>query len=166
MADSRGQGVNTSMRATASLVRQSGEPAGATVALLLLRLAAGAFLLPHGLGKLFGWFGGPGIAGFAAELQGFGLPSAAPLPLLLALVQTLTGLAVAIGLWTRGSSLAAAAFLAMTVLVGAPSGWFWMHHGIEYPLMWTTLMIAVSLLGPGRASVDHMLAAQHSPHAR
>ena len=158
--------MNTSRGATAFGLWQSDEPADATVALLLLRLAAGAFLLPHGLGKLFGWFGGPGIAGFAAELQGFGLPSAAPLPLLLALVQTLAGLAVAIGLWTRWSSLLAAAFLAMTVLVGAPSGWFWMHHGIEYPLMWTMLLIAVSLLGPGRASLDHVLAAQHSPRAR
>lgn len=121
---------------------------------LVLRIAAGGFLLPHGLGKLFGWFGGPGIAGFAAELQGFGLPHAAPLPLLLALVQTLTGLAVVIGLWTRWSSLLAAAFIAMTVWVGAPNGWFWMHHGIEYPLMWTTMLIAVALLGGGRLSVD------------
>ena len=57
---------------TASVARPGTTSAG----LLVLRLAAGGFLLPHGLGKLLGWFGGPGIAGFAAELQHFGLPSA------------------------------------------------------------------------------------------
>lgn len=135
------------------------------IALLLLRMAAGGFLLPHGLGKLFGWFGGPGVAGFAAELQGFGLPSFTPLPLLLALVQTLAGLAVAIGLWTRGAASLAAAFIAMTVWIGLPSGWFWMHHGIEYPLMWTAMLVAIALLGGGPLSVDAWRAARRQrPH--
>jgi hypothetical protein len=29
----------------------------------LVRAAAGAFLIPHGMQKLFGWFGGGGLAG-------------------------------------------------------------------------------------------------------
>lgn len=133
---------------------------------LLLRIAAGGFMLPHGLGKLFGWFGGPGIVGFASELQGFGLPHAAPLPLLLALVQTLAGLAVALGLWTRWSSLLAGAFIAMTAWVGAPNGWFWMHHGIEYPLMWTLALLAIALLGAGPWSLDAWLASRRSSISR
>ncbi|MGN6153687.1 MAG: DoxX family protein [Lysobacteraceae bacterium] len=122
--------------------------------LLLLRLVVGGFLLPHGLGKLFGWFGGPGLDGFAAELQGFGLPSAAPLPLLLAAVQTLAGLCVAIGLFARASALLAAGFLAATVALNLAHGWFWMHGGIEYPLMWTLAMAAIALLGPGAHAFD------------
>lgn len=137
---------------------------GDAIALLLLRLAAGGFMLPHGLGKLLGWFGGPGIAGFTAELQGFGLPAVAPMPLLLALVQSLTGLTVALGLWTRASALLAAAFIAVTVFVGLPSGWYWMHHGVEYPLMWTVALIAVALLGGGPLSVDAW-RAQRLSHA-
>ena len=138
----------------------------ANLGCLVLRIAAGGFLLPHGLGKLFGWFGGPGIEGFAAELQGFGLPHAAPLPALLALVQTLAGLAVALGLWTRWSSLLAAAFIAMTVWVGAPNGWFWMHHGIEYPLMWTLALVAIALLGAGPWSLDAWLASRRPSISR
>ena len=121
--------------------------------LLLLRIAAGGFLLPHGLGKLFGGFG-PGLGGFAAELQGFGLPSAAPLPLLLALAQTFSGLLVLVGWQTRIAAVVGAGFLAVTVLLSVPSGWFWMHHGVEYPLFWTLTLLAVALLGPGRWSLD------------
>lgn len=121
---------------------------------LLLRLVVGAWLLPHGFGKLFGWFGGPGLAGFAAELEGFGLPAAAPLPWLLAAAQTLAGLLIVIGLWTRTSAAVAAAFLAVTVVLNVPHGWFWMHGGIEYPLLWTLAAIAVMLMGAGRHSVD------------
>lgn len=120
----------------------------------MLRIAGGGFLLPHGLGKLLGWFGGPGLAGFAAELQQFGFPSAPPLPLLLALVQTLSGLAVLLGLWTRVSAALAAVFIATTVVVAVPNGWFWMHGGMEYPLMWLLLLLALTAAGGGAWSLD------------
>ncbi|MFO3705208.1 DoxX family protein [Xanthomonas codiaei] len=129
-------------------------PRGSAAALLMLRIAGGGLLLPHGLGKLLGWFGGPGLAGFAAELQQFGLPAAAPLPLLLALVQTLSGLAVLLGLWTRASAALAAVFIATTVLVAAPKGWFWMHGGMEYPLMWLLVLLALLAAGGGAWSLD------------
>lgn len=122
--------------------------------LLLLRLAAGGFLLPHGLGKLFGWFGGPGLAGFAAELQQFGLPSAAPLPLVLAALQTALGLMVVAGAFTRIAAVGAAAFLAVTVALNLSHGWFWMHGGIEYPMLWLLAHVAIALTGPGTLSID------------
>lgn len=120
----------------------------------MLRIAGGGFLLPHGLGKLLGWFGGPGLAAFAAELQQFGFPSAQPLPLLLALVQTLSGLAVLLGLWTRVSAALAAVFIATTVVVGVPKGWFWMHGGMEYPLMWLLVLLGLVAAGGGAWSLD------------
>jgi putative oxidoreductase len=129
---------------------------GADLGRLLLRLAAGGFLLPHGLGKLFGAFGGPGIAGFANELHAFGLPAFEPLPVVLASVQTLAGLLVALGLFTRTSAVVAAGFLATTVALNLSHGWFWMHGGIEYPLLWTMSMASVALLGPGGLALDAM----------
>lgn len=120
----------------------------------MLRIAGGGFLLPHGLGKLLGWFGGPGLAGFAAELQQFGFPFAQPLPLLLALVQTLSGLAVLLGLWTRVSAALAAVFIATTVVVAVPKGWFWMHGGMEYPLMWLLVLLGLVAAGGGAWSLD------------
>lgn len=122
--------------------------------LLLLRVAAGGFLLPHGLGKLFGAFGGPGLSGFATELQGFGLPSTAPIPLLLAAVQTVAGLLLTLGLYARISAVVAASFVAATVVLNLPHGWFWMHGGIEYPLMWSAALLSIALLGAGSYSLD------------
>lgn len=121
----------------------------------MLRIASGGFLLPPGLGKLLGWFGGPGLIGFAAELQQFGFPSAAPLPLLLALMQTLSGLAVLLGM-TRASAALAALFIATTVLVAIPNGWFWMHGGMEYPLMWMVVLLSLAAAGGGDWSRDRL----------
>jgi len=132
---------------------------GLDLALLILRVAAGGFLLPHALGKLFGWFGGPGLAGFAGELRGFGLPAVAPLPLLLALLQVASGLAVLLGWQTRGAALLAAAFIAFTALLALPKGWFWMRGGTEYPLMWTLALLAIALAGPGAWALDGLARA-------
>ena len=142
--------------------------AGTTSAgLLVLRLAAGGFLLPHGLGKLLGWLGGPGIAGFATELQHFGLPSAPPLPLLLAALQTVLGLMVAVGGFTRVVALGSVAFLGVTVALNLSHGWFWMHGGIEYPLLWMLANLAVGLTGPGALSFDALRTSRaRNAHGR
>lgn len=127
-------------------------------AVLLLRFSAGGFLLPHGLGKLFAWFGGPGLDGFVQELANFGLPSSMAVALVLALVQSLSGLAVLVGLWTRVSALLAAGFIATTVWIAMPHGWFWMGTGMEYPLMWLFALLSLALLGGGRFSIDGIRA--------
>lgn len=142
-------------------------PHAASAGLLILRLAAGGFLLPHGLGKLLGWFGGPGIAGFAAELQHFGLPSSAPLPLLLAALQTALGLLVVVGAFTRIAALGSAAFLGVTVALNLSHGWFWMHGGIEYPVLWLLANLAVALTGPGALSFDALRTSRaRNAHGR
>lgn len=127
---------------------------GDELARLLLRLAVGGLLLPHGLGKLFGWFGGPGIMGFQAELAHFGLPSHLALAWLLAGVQTVGAGLLVVGLWTRASAVIVAAFLLTTVVLNLPNGWFWMARGIEYPVLWTAAALCIALLGAGRWSID------------
>lgn len=134
------------------MARQSLSP---SLARLLLRIAGGGFLLPHGLGKLFGWFSGPGLAGFAAELEAMQLPHAAPLPLIFALLQTGIGLAVLLGWASRPAAVLGAIFLGVTLVPNAAGGWFWMNHGVEYPLFWLLTLCSIALLGPGRWSLDH-----------
>ncbi len=132
-------------------------------ALLVQRIVAGGFLLPHGLAKLFGWFDGPGITGFAAELQGFGLPSSAPFPFVLALLQTAFGLFVLLGAWTRLNAMLAMLFVAVTATVSVPSGWFWNHHGAEYPVFWAAVLFSLMLTGGGRYALDTLIRRRHLP---
>ena len=129
---------------------------GLDLGLLVLRLGAGGFLLPHALGKLFGWFNGPGLAGFADELRGFGLPAPAPAPLLLALLQVLCGVAVLLGWQTRVAASVAALFLATTAVLALPKGWFWMRGGVEYPVFWTLALCAIALAGPGALALQSL----------
>src|SRR4051794_22017381 len=44
--------------------------------LLMLRLVTGGLLVGHGAQKLFGWFEGPGLKGFAGHVHGMGLQPA------------------------------------------------------------------------------------------
>lgn len=139
-------------------VHANGPCSALSAGLLLLRTTAGGFLLPHGLGKLFGWFGGPGLAGFAGELRGFGLAPLAqfPTPFLLAFAQTALGILILAGAWTRLAAATAAGFLGTTtaLTLSTSMAWFWMDHGIEYPLFWTLVLLALVACGPGSYSVD------------
>jgi len=66
---------------------------------------------------------------------------------------------VLLGWQTRIAALAAAAFIGFTVLLALPKGWFWMRGGTEYPLMWTAVLLALALAGPGAWALD----GQHLP---
>ena len=71
----------------------------------LMRLTAGAFLIPHGLWKLFG------ITGSQEEMlaffQAIGLEPAFPLMIAVGLVETVGGACIALGLLTRPAAFAA-----------------------------------------------------------
>ncbi|MEU4746118.1 DoxX family protein, partial [Actinosynnema sp. NPDC023658] len=56
--------------------RPFGWTAGPDIGLLVLRLALGGAFVVHGLQKVFGLFGGPGIDGFAQYLQSAGFREA------------------------------------------------------------------------------------------
>ena len=49
-----------------------------TAGLLILRLVLGLTIAAHGAQKLFGWFEGPGIAGFADTLERLGVRPGRP----------------------------------------------------------------------------------------
>ena len=124
------------------------------IAELALRVVTGAFLLPHGAQKLFGWFGGYGVDGtgqfFAAKL---GLP--ASLALVAGLIEIVGGLALAFGLATRLAAALVFGLMAVAVIwVHLPAGFFWMTGGFEYPAMWGALAAYFVVKGGGRYSLD------------
>ena len=122
--------------------------------LLLLRLVVGALLVGHGAQKLFGWFGGPGLA---AATGLFGGHLRLRPALFWAVVGSLTeiggGLLLAAGLlWPLGPVAIVAAML-MALTVHWPRFWA-QDGGIEFPLVLLVVALAFGLTGPGLYSLD------------
>ena len=120
----------------------------------MVRAATGLLLIPHGAQKLFGWFGGYGIAGtgdfFATKL---GLP--ASFAVLAGVIELGGGLALAFGLATRAAATLVFGLMAVAVLqVHLPQGFFWTDGGYEYPLLWGLLALSFVIRGGGRFSLD------------
>ncbi len=122
----------------------------------LVRVTAGVLLMPHGAQKLFGWFGGYGIAGtggfFAEQL---GLVPGAFWAVLVGGTEFFGGLLLALGLLTRPAAAAIAVLMAVVVFrVHLVDGFFWTDNGYEYPLFWGLVALAFVLRGGGALSVD------------
>jgi len=122
---------------------------------LLIRLTVGLMLLPHGIPKLMSGVG----ATAAMALTKRGIGAAEPLALVLILLETVGGLCIALGLFTR--FFAAAITIEMGVIVYHHLPKFgWTGPGYEYPLMWGLIMFAIALRGGGPWSLDRKLGKQ------
>lgn len=120
----------------------------------LMRFAVGLWLVPHGMQKLFGAFGGniEGTAGFFTKV---GLEPALPLAYLVGVTEFFGGILVAIGLLTRPAAAAACIMLLVAAFhVHLGNGFFWTKGGYEYPLLWAVMMFAIFLQGGGARSLD------------
>ena len=126
-----------------------------------VRVAAGAFLMPHGAQKLFGWFGGHGLAAtgqFFEQNLGFSHGTLAALGA--GSVEFFGGLFLALGLLTRISAGAIAVLLAVALMVHLPNGFFWTNGGYEYPLLWLVLALSYVVKGGGTHSLDRMIGKE------
>src|SRR5262249_61146074 len=70
------------------------------IGLLVLRLAVGLTMAAHGGQKLFGWFGGYGIAGTGGWLEGLGFRPGRVHATLAGTFEFVGGLLIALGLLT------------------------------------------------------------------
>ena len=124
------------------------------LAWLLVRVATGAMLIPHGAQKLFGLWGGDmdkTIAGFAK----MGLEPAAFFAWYIGCLEFFGGSLLVLGLLTRPVAVLGAGFMAVAVVhVHWANGFFWTKGGFEYPLMWMMLALALAIRGAGAYSLD------------
>jgi putative oxidoreductase len=111
----------------------------------ILRIICGAFMFPHVAGKFAGGVVSAAMVGFFAK-AGFHPPEL--WVYLAACAETLTGIALVLGICTRFAALGAAAVLGMAVYslqVVKGFGWTWNTGGYEYPVFWAIVSIAVAI---------------------
>ena len=133
---------------------------------LVQRIVLGLVILPHGLQKTLGLFGGYGFTGTMGFLTGtVGLPWA--IAVLVVLAESLGAAALVTGLFSRVTAFGIAAVMVGAVMTAhLPHGFFmnWTGaqggEGFEYHLLALALALPIVIAGGGAASVDGWLASK------
>jgi putative oxidoreductase len=134
--------------------------------LLIVRLALGFVILPHGMQKALGMFGGYGFAGTVGFFQSMGMPFI--IGTLVILAEFVGSIGVIIGMGTR--FMAASILLTMSgamVLGGHLNNGFFMNwfgmqkgEGVEYFVLVIGLALAAVIGGSGKFSFDNLVSKQ------
>jgi putative oxidoreductase len=132
---------------------------GTDIGLLLLRFAVGGTFFAHGMQKVFGLWGGPGIAGFARTLDGFGFQQPTTLAWVTGITELVAGAFVVLGVLTPLAAAGLLAIMINTVLlkmgngffVGSPAG----ANAVELDVVLGLAAAALVFTGPGRIALDN-----------
>jgi len=132
--------------------------------LLVSRLALGAVILPHGMQKALGLFGGYGFTGTMGFLQSMGMPFLVALLVILAEFVGSIGLILGIGTrfmaFSVGLTMAGAAILGGHINNGFFMNWFGAQkgEGVEYFILVVGLALALLISGSGKYSFDNLIS--------
>jgi putative oxidoreductase len=126
----------------------------------ILRIGLGLILIPHGLQKLFGWFGGAGLARFAQIFEGLGYSPGLFWASVVALTESVGGLLLVIGLFTRPAALAVVIFMINAIHVTSAKGFFWTQQGAEYSILLLLVALYFLIRGGGAFSLDRALGRE------
>jgi len=125
------------------------------IGLLVLRLVVGLTMAAHGGQKLFGWFGGYGLAGTGGFLEGLGFRPGRVHAALAGGAELVGGLLIALGLLTPvGAALVIAVMVVAIVTVHLAKGFFVSDGGAEYNLVIIAASAALAFTGAGAYSLD------------
>ena len=142
------------------------DAAAVSIGLLLLRLVVGLAMAGHGTQKLFGWFGGHGLAGTGGFFEMLGFRPGRMFALAAGVTEVLSGILLAAGfLGPVGPALMLSVMIVAALTVHWKNGFFSTSNGIELPVMFSVAAIALAFTGYGRFSIDALtgLDAAFSP---
>ncbi|QAY87392.1 DoxX family protein [Pseudomonas arsenicoxydans] len=131
----------------------------ASYGLTVLRIFVGIIFAAHGSQKLFGMFGGYGIAGTAQYMESLGLAPGHLMAILSGGTEFFGGLALIIGLLVRPAALGLTCLSLVAIFtVHISHGLFMANNGYEFALALLGGSIAVLIEGAGKLSVDRAIA--------
>lgn len=129
---------------------QSVNPRSVDWALLAVRVVVGGIFVIHGAQKMFGSFGGPGLAGV--------LENMGPVGYLVAVAEFFGGLGLMVGFLARFSALALiGVMIGAIVQVHWQNGFFATDGGVEFPLAMIGNLLAILLGGTGAFALGRAL---------
>ncbi len=127
------------------------------LALLLARLV-GLGMAAHGAQKLFGWFGGHGLAGTGGFFEKLGFRPGKQFALAAGAGEFLGGLLLAAGLGgPLGPALIVLVMIVAAMSVHLKNGFLQGNNGFELNAVYIALAIVLGYTGPGELSLDHAL---------
>ncbi len=105
----------------------------------LIRFAAGAIFVPHGVQKLF--------LGGATGMTGYGL----------GVLELVGGVLLALGILTRPIALLLILDVAAIIFANIAKGWLWTRGGVQYHVFLLGMLLAVLIGGAGRHALAQWL---------
>jgi putative oxidoreductase len=123
--------------------------------LLLIRVVLGGIMAAHGAQKLFGWFGGHGLAGTRGWLDTMGFKPARLHAAVVGLAEFGGGALLILGLLTPlGAAAVAGVMFVAIATVHWRNGFFNTGGGYELNLLIVATAIGLAMTGPGTISID------------
>ena len=122
--------------------------------LLLLRIVVGLLLIGHGTQKLFGWYGGYGVAGVGGWFHSLGFRPGKPMAVVAGLGEAGGGLLLLLGFLTPLAGAAIVGTLLVAASTHLPKVWA-TEGGLELPLTFAAVGAMYAFTGPGRFSLDN-----------
>jgi len=132
--------------------------------LTLLRITLGLVILPHGLQKAFGWFGGYGFTGTMGFFGSIGIP--AFLGFLSIAAESAGALALIAGVTTRIAAFGLIVNMLVAASMHRANGFFmnWTGQqkgeGIEFHILFVAIAVVILIAGAGRWSIDRAITAK------
>ncbi len=133
-----------------------------SLVLTILRITLGVVMLPHGLQKTLGWFGGYGFSGTMGGFVGMGIPTF--LAFLVIFAESAGSIALITGITTRIAAFGVGATMLVAGFMHKANGFFanWSGQqkgeGFEFHILTIGIAIALMIGGAGRFSLDRLIA--------
>lgn len=121
----------------------------------IVRVLIGALFIGHGAQKLFGWFGGYGLAGTSQFMSSLGMNPGTLWAAIAGMGEFFGGLSLALGFFTPIGAAMIIAVMVMAILqVHGAKGLWNTEGGYEYNLVLIAVAVLYGLMEPTRYSVD------------